>query len=146
MPPCYAITAVIWAFFRIGKVPECVAIPKWCIFCNFCKAVFNCENFIVALFCLRGGSILPQTHQHKEETGCVFFSGYCFPSFCPTARMAITADFLPSTEPGSTVGALTLQYPEGERQELSNLTPLSLLPRGVLLQLLAHRALAAHSC
>lgn len=87
----------------------------------------------------RGGSILPQTHQDKEETGCVFFAGYCCLCFCPTGWMAITADFLSSTEPGPAEGALTLQYPEGRDRSCQN-SHLSLLPWGVLLQLLPHGA------
>lgn len=61
--------------------------------------------------------------------------------------MAITADFLhPSPELGLSVGALTLQYPEGERQELSNLTPLP-APKGVFSSSCwPTGALSAHSC
>lgn len=81
----------------------------------------------------------------KEETGCVFFTGYCCLCFCPTGWMAITADFLSSTEPGPAEAALTLRYPEGREGSCQN-SHLSLLPWGVLLQLLPHGALAAHSC
>lgn len=75
-------------------------LERYNVLSNFCKIVFGCKNFTAALFCQRGGSILPQTHQDKEETGCVFFAGYCCISFCPTGWMAITADFLSSMEPG----------------------------------------------
>lgn len=100
MRPCYAITrshlGLLWdrKSFQVRRL-------EWYTFLgNFCKIVFDCKNFIAALFCQRGGSILPQTHQDKEETGCVFFAGYCCFSFCPTGWMAITADFLSSMEPG----------------------------------------------
>lgn len=61
--------------------------------------------------------------------------------------MAITTDFLHlSPELGLSVGALTLQYPEGERQELSNLTPLP-APKGVFSSSCwPTGALSAHSC
>lgn len=53
--------------------------------------------------------------------------------------MAITADFLSRTEPGPAEGALTLLYPEGRDGSCRN-SHLSLLPWGVLLQLLPHGA------
>ncbi|TWW75694.1 hypothetical protein D4764_13G0003560 [Takifugu flavidus] len=95
---------------------------------------------------LVGGSVLLQTRRDKEETGRVLAS-HCWPGSCPTNRMAITADFLhPSPELGLSVGALTLQYPEGERQELSNLTPLP-APKGVFSSSCwPTGALSAHSC
>lgn len=50
-----------------------------------------------------------------------------------------------SEDPGPAEVALTLQYPGGERRELSKLTPLPCSCGEVLLQLLPHGASAAHS-
>lgn len=101
-------------------------------------AAFDCGNFIAALLCPTGGSILLQTRRDKEETGRVF-AGHCWSGSRPANRMAITTDFLhPSPELGLSAGALTLQYPEGKETGAvkSHTSPCS--QRGVLLQLLAH--------
>lgn len=86
-----------------------------------------------------------KTHGDKEEVGCVFFAGYCCLCFCPIGWMAITADFLCSTErwplwrcPGPVVS-------RGKRRELSKLTrlpiplgssPPAAAPRGLCCTLL----------
>ena len=107
---------------------------------TFCKILFDCENFIAALFCQRGGSILPQTHQDKEETGCVFFAAYCcLLLLVPLAEWQLLLTSYPAAEPGLTEGALTLQYPEGRDGSCQNSHLSSLLPWGVLLQLLPPR-------
>lgn len=81
MRPCYAIT-----ISHLGPSPglaeasewAAAAPERWRVFLrNFCKIAFDGENFMASLFRRRGGSILPQTHQDKEETGCVLFAGYC---------------------------------------------------------------------
>lgn len=128
MQPCYAITSC-----HLGLLPDRKRLTSaqqlhrndnifLSKFCNIC--IWLRELYCGFVLSERGGSILPQMHQDKEETGCVFFAGYCCPCFCPTGWMAITADFLSSTETQPVEGALTLQYPEGRRQELSKLTPL----------------------
>lgn len=92
MSPCYAITDAIWAFPQdwgslLPPPPPPPPPPRVCVAAserlhlhNGRPAAFVCENFIAALLCPTGGSILLQTRRDKEETG---IGGHCCPGSCP---------------------------------------------------------------
>lgn len=128
MWPCYAITiSHLGPSPGLGEASECAAATpeRWRVFLrNFCKIAFDGGNFTASLFRQRGGSILPQTHQDKEETGCVLFAGYC--CLLPLShRLNGNYCRLP-IQRGARArwGCPDPAVSRGERQELSKLTPL----------------------